>query len=481
MVPVPPTRKRLITLSPFILPGQSSEGRKPFYVNLSAQNQSFKFKQLHLLLRTPAARENVVQYWREKIFNALTLFFLVIGTIILIPTVLAAFEKGYWGVIVLELAAYLTVLCIFLMQQVFFGIRTWAFFLILYLLGAGVEIMLGPYGSGLICLFMIPILAAILHGLRSAVLTIVLNTLAFIAMGILLGQNLLTDSKLMIYDLAGWAIVSINFTCVSTVITLSVAMIVHRIELGLLREKEVMAQKHAETEKLRKVNAELDRFVYSASHDLRAPLTSLQGLINIYHLEKSEPQREEILKMMGQRVDKMNGFISQIIDYSWNSRVEVYSEEVDFHSLITGVLDNLQFDEGYKETNVQTVIQGAASFYSDEKRIWLIINNLLSNCFKYRNPYSRSSVWIEIEKMDAEVRIRVKDNGLGIREQHLPHVTKMFYRATEKNVGSGLGLFIVKETADTLQGRIGITSEVNQGNTVKLTLPNLALTSIAGD
>lgn len=425
-------------------------------------------RQLKLLIHRPAiTKENLVQYWRERVFNSLTLFFVIIGSIILIPTVLAAVERGYWGVIVLEVMTYATLLFNFFFLKVSFTLRVWFFFVMMYVLGVGVEILLGPYGSGLICLFVIPILAAILLGYSSAVFAIVLNTLSFVTLGILLQQKLLANTLLSIYDTTGWSIISINFACVSTVITLSVAIMVHRIELGLMREKQVILEKQAETEKLKKVNAELDRFVYSASHDLRAPVTSLQGLINIYYFEKNELQREELLKMMSQRVDKMNEFISQIIHYSWNSRTEIGSEVINFTSLVNGVLDNLQFNEGYKETHVQTEIYGHADFYSDKNRLQLILNNILSNCFRYRNPQTQSIVNITIEKKEDAAYIHIMDNGKGIMEQHLPHLTKMFYRATDENPGSGLGLFIVKETLDTLNGSISISSELKKSNQCK--------------
>ena len=111
-------------------------------------------------------------------------------------------------------------------------------------------------------------------------------------------------------------------------------------------------------------------------------------------------------------------------------------------------------------------------FYSDRWRLKVILNNLLSNAIRYRNgkdPVIKISVQLD----DHSAHLVVEDNGKGIEKEHLPNLYKMFYRATDDNAGSGLGLYIVKEAIDKLNGSISIESEVHVGTRVKFTIPQI--------
>jgi PAS domain S-box-containing protein len=228
---------------------------------------------------------------------------------------------------------------------------------------------------------------------------------------------------------------------------------------------------------LKKLNAELDRFVYSVSHNLRSPLASLLGLINILKAEPNETM--QLLPMMESSIHKLDDFIKDLIAYSKNARVQLQPQPITIHALCTEIIDSLRFMEGASRVEVRLDIPMRLSFMSDLSRLKLILENLITNSFKYHNPHI-AQPWIRIDaREDKEtLHISVEDNGLGIDAVHLEHVFKMFYRANDKVQGSGLGLFIVKEAVDRLGGSIQLQSEVNKGTCFTLMLPSLSSESI---
>ena len=118
-------------------------------------------------------------------------------------------------------------------------------------------------------------------------------------------------------------------------------------------------------------------------------------------------------------------------------------------------------------------ISGKGNFYSDYERLRMVVNNLVSNSIRYKAYGRAPHIEFEVNVNKDKAVIKVIDNGIGIEENHLEKVFEMFYRATDKNVGSGLGLFIVKETVEKLEGSITISSQLNNGTEVSIVLPNL--------
>jgi ligand-binding sensor domain-containing protein/nitrogen-specific signal transduction histidine kinase len=229
-----------------------------------------------------------------------------------------------------------------------------------------------------------------------------------------------------------------------------------------------------QNQELRKINAELDRFVYRASHDLRAPLSSLLGLIAIFKMETSEVVRARYLEMMEKSIGKLDAFIQSIISYSKNSRLEVSVEPIDFQELFDETFENFKYMERSELIDKKLTVVGESAFYSDPFRLKIIFNNLISNAIRYSNPSISSYIHITVVTEEQKVSIEFEDNGCGIAEESLDKVFEMFYRASETNVGSGLGLYIVKEVIQTLDGSIQVQSRLGRGTTFTIQLPNMA-------
>lgn len=227
---------------------------------------------------------------------------------------------------------------------------------------------------------------------------------------------------------------------------------------------------------LKKLNEEMDRFVYSTSHDLRAPLLSILGLLNIIENENTQYDIKGYLKLLRDSTVKLDRFISDIIDYSRNTRLDVNCVEVNFTSIIDESFKHLNYMPGCSTLLKLINIDDHATLYNDDRRLSIIFNNLISNAIKYQKPDIEDSfVNIEAEITATELKVEIEDNGVGIEEQYLDHIFDMFYRASPEAKGSGLGLYIVQETLEKLNGQIEVESTFGQGTKFTVTIPNMTL------
>ncbi|MEL6842647.1 MAG: ATP-binding protein [Bacteroidota bacterium] len=233
-----------------------------------------------------------------------------------------------------------------------------------------------------------------------------------------------------------------------------------------------------QNEELVKVNRELDKLVYSTSHDLRAPLVSVMGLINIAKIEENPKAREKYFDLMSKSLNKLDDFIKDIMGYSRNSRAEMRREEIDFESMINEAFNSLRYGERYSSINKQINISGDSALMSDPTRLQIIFNNLISNACRYSDlSKTESFVEINITLSDDSAQIEVRDNGIGIAPRYMDKIFDMFYRATNTSDGSGIGLYIVREAVHKLGGIINVDSTFGEGTSFHIELPSLPLES----
>ncbi len=225
-------------------------------------------------------------------------------------------------------------------------------------------------------------------------------------------------------------------------------------------------------EELKVRNTELDNFVYKVSHDLRAPLSSVLGLVNLAQHPNNHDDPKVYLKIIGERVNQLDHFISDVLSHSKNLKLEIKNGQVRFEEIVDNVFRNLNYMEGANQ--IQKVVNIAGrEFYSDPWRIEEIFRNLISNAIKYRridNPAHEICITIFIDESEAVISFR--DNGIGISRQNLSRVFEMFYRASDQAGGSGLGLYIVKNAVEKLGGRVSVGSEPGQYTLFEIVLPN---------
>jgi signal transduction histidine kinase len=237
-----------------------------------------------------------------------------------------------------------------------------------------------------------------------------------------------------------------------------------------LRAAQALQSQNAE---LKKINKELDSFVYSVSHNLRAPLMSVLGLLDLAKHENHKTELDLYFSMMETSIHKLDETVKEILDYSRNARQNLSIEKIDLGKMIDDHFDKMQFMPGSQSIQRIITIEEKANFHSDSYRLSVIMNNLISNAIKYHDPQKEQSfIRISVTVDEEKATMIFEDNGIGIEERYLDKVFDMFFRGTEKNKGAGLGLYIVKEAVDKLNGKVSIQSRVGQGTLFSLELPN---------
>ena len=243
--------------------------------------------------------------------------------------------------------------------------------------------------------------------------------------------------------------------------------------VNISAQKELEERLLEQTELLKEDNHRLELFTYRATHDLKAPLASVLGLIDILRMEQEEAQREGYLQMMEKSIHRLNDFIRDIVDYAKNANDTVRHEKITFENLVADVLESLDHMENAEVIEKIITIHQEHEFYSDEHRLQRILENLISNAYKYSSTHRRDGfVQVDVKVTPQKAHITVRDNGQGIDPVHQEKIFTMFYRATEQASGSGLGLYLVKDTIEKMGGTISVSSAVGQGTCFTVDLPS---------
>lgn len=234
---------------------------------------------------------------------------------------------------------------------------------------------------------------------------------------------------------------------------------------------DISARTKAENE-LQVRNNELDNFVYKVSHDLRAPLSSILGLVNLAQHQDNDDDLLQYIGLIENRVKQLDHFINDVLSHSKNLKLAITVDPISFEQVVENCFTDLSYLPNAHKVNIKTSIS-SLTFYSDRWRINEIFRNLISNAIKYLNPdIDDPYVKIDIKITDKSAHIKFKDNGIGIEKNTLPKVFEMFYRATEYSEGSGIGLYIVKNAIEKLGGKIRVESKPQVGTSFDIIIPN---------
>ena len=221
---------------------------------------------------------------------------------------------------------------------------------------------------------------------------------------------------------------------------------------------------------LEKTNDELNRFIYSISHELRAPLVSIMGIVNLVKLENLYKSSGEYWSLIESCSNKLDYYIQKTIQYYKNNKADEELIEIDFKNLIDQLVDVHTYAN--IETSFTVNVDQNAVFKGDYFRIEVVLGNLISNAIKYQKVDEKSKkVAIKINVEEKFVDISINDNGIGILNEHLEKIFLQFFKS-KVNHGSGLGLFIVKEALNKINGRISVKSTIDLGTTFTITIPN---------
>lgn len=225
-------------------------------------------------------------------------------------------------------------------------------------------------------------------------------------------------------------------------------------------------------EELQRAYEELDKFAYSVGHDLRDPLVAIHSALRV-SLKFDDVERiHEVLEHMQTSISKLFVYINNLHDYYLHRRGGLHIGEVDFQALFEYFKEFYSIHIENNGIELAVSCQQDVPFRTDEAALKLIIQNLLSNAFKYQqrdNPNKRVELTATVS--DNQVVIGVKDNGIGIGEKDLGQIFNLFYRASDQVAGAGFGLYNVKGIITKLGGKICVDSAKGEGTFFTVTLP----------
>ena len=240
----------------------------------------------------------------------------------------------------------------------------------------------------------------------------------------------------------------------------------------LLRQ-EILERKRVEEQLHFKIR-ELDTFIYRATHDIRGPLSSMLGLISLTRAVPGTECVEQHLGMMEKSVKRLDSILLDLLNVSLIKHGKLKYSYIDLEAVTYEIIHSIRdiSDDMHIHFSVSVEVEG--EFYADRTLIITILQNLIENGIKYRNMNnSESIIHVEIRQLSrSSVEIQVRDNGIGIPENLQAKVFDMFFRGSLQGSGTGLGLYIVKNAVEKMEGSIHMESTVNQGSTFTILLPS---------
>jgi signal transduction histidine kinase len=288
------------------------------------------------------------------------------------------------------------------------------------------------------------------------------------------GQRILSITFILysIYQLYYCLIVIIN-VFITEMLVPNFYGVVDLLLISIMGMSMIMWLLEDERTRLDKANKELDRFLYSTSHDLRAPIASILGLTYLGKMEFEEERARTFMDMIEARVKKLDMVIGDILSLSRSKKMDVKLEKINFKDLLDNSIMDIKFNKGASSISLDYTHDASHVLQSDFNQMKIVLNNLLANAVKYHNldqpnPFIR----VLFQRENDVVKIAIQDNGKGIAEANLPKIFEMFYRASLDTEGTGLGLYIVREALSKVHGTIEVVSELGKGSTFTIILEN---------
>lgn len=241
---------------------------------------------------------------------------------------------------------------------------------------------------------------------------------------------------------------------------------------GLVVFMHDITQRKADLKKLETTNHHLDHFIFKTTHDLRAPLHSALGLLKLAENAKGAEQAQ-YMAMLKSSLLRLDTFIEEVNSLYKNDKLAILREKINLREMLANEMEKLRNLPEATGIRIDLSVVEDHVLYSDPVRLKTIIANVLSNSIKYSDSRkSNRYILIAAQIFPDQVFISFEDNGVGVATEYQEKIFDMFFRANDQTHGTGLGLYIVKDTVDRLGGKILLQSKPGLGSTFVVKLPN---------
>jgi signal transduction histidine kinase len=257
---------------------------------------------------------------------------------------------------------------------------------------------------------------------------------------------------------------------------------VQKIMIRELKEKEQLKDQinkeleykvQERTRELQYRIEQLDTFVYRASHDIKGPIRSLIGLGKLGMCEAKDEETKEYFEHTLKTSSRLDKILETLLNTTRKRQAALTVSPVNFEEIIANITSVFQSLNELNNFSISTNIAQQEPFYSDQYLLYSIIQNIVENAIRYKSEaHSDPRLSIFIQTLPHGAELLFQDNGKGIQKEYTDKVFDMFIRLDEGSNGSGLGLYIVKQYIEKLQGTIELDSQLGLGTTIRIYLPN---------
>lgn len=225
--------------------------------------------------------------------------------------------------------------------------------------------------------------------------------------------------------------------------------------------------------RLSRINEDHSTFIYSVSHNLKAPLANIEAILPYLNGEKKSSQLEpkKVVDIIQNSFNILKGSIDELTDIAKIESELEESEAVQLKELFSDIKNSLKVEMEKSKAIIVCDFKEPSIFFS-KKNLRNILFNLLSNALKYKSPERPLEITISTEKANNYTILSVQDNGLGMKADKIEEIFHIFKRRHSHVDGSGVGLYLVKKLITNANGEITVESELDKGSTFKLYFKN---------
>lgn len=434
---------------------------------------------LHFKERITAASAHGLEQIRELIFKRLLLAFIILGFIAYVPSVVLAVINELWLITIVDTIAYLLILFFAVKSSVKTEIKV--LFVLLISLGIGVVLLVevGPFGAGYFWIFAVPIIAAVLLEFRYSIAALIINFFLMVILGYLQYTNVLEWSKLYSFETANWLILSVNFLLLNIGATLSLAVLIKRLELSLKREKEFAKELVKDKEELIKAKSQAEKanrlkteFLAQMSHEIRSPINTIMSYVSLLKEEISHREEEHIhdsFRMIELGSMRITRTIESILNMS---EMQVGSYEPKFvdvnicYQILKPLFSEFKLNAVNKSLDYRLNLEHEEFVFNcDVYSMTQLFANLIDNAIKY----TMEGQVIISSSFDKQGRfyVSVSDSGIGMSDSFQERLFEPFSQEEQgysrRFKGTGLGLSLVKKYAEINNVKINVASKKDEG------------------
>jgi signal transduction histidine kinase/Flp pilus assembly protein TadD len=231
------------------------------------------------------------------------------------------------------------------------------------------------------------------------------------------------------------------------------------------------------TRELKLVSLELDHLIYKSSHDIKGPLVRLLSICHVADLEVQDERAVKYIKMMSDTARQLNDIFDRLSTISSINTGALTLQVVDFDLLAGKCLKNLSKSENYKEIEISTQVEQQVLFQSDIFLVETILTNMLDNAVRFLNESAieKKAISVKVKTDSRGAVISIIDNGIGIKESDAKHIFELFSKAAQEHHHIGLGLYVVKQCVNKLEGTIQLKPNKEGMTEFEIFLPQMQL------